>query len=141
MTGLKRLTITLDEAGRALAHQVIDQRPDGWEVAIMPPGRTASQNKALWPKLQDLSAQVIWYGETLTDWDWKDVMTASLRKSKVVPTIEGDGLVPLGLHTSEMSEEEFAALLALIDYFGAQQSVRWTLSKRFERERLAWRKG
>lgn len=88
--------------------------------------RTLDQNAALWAKLQDISAQVVWYGKKLSPDDWKDVLTASLRKARVVPTIDGDGFVPLGMRSSKMSKKEFGALLDLTDAFAAQQGVVFT---------------
>jgi len=131
-TPLKRLTITLDEDGRRIAHSLIDQYPNGWRMEILRPLRSTAQNKVMWPMLHDISHQVEWYGHWLDEWEWKDVFTASLRKSKVVPTIEGDGLVCLGLHTSEMDDAEFPALLELIKYFGATHGVRWSAPKWME---------
>ena len=46
--------------------------------------------------------------------DWKDVLTASLRKARVVPGIDAGTFVVLGLHTSKMTKDEFAQLLELI---------------------------
>lgn len=134
---VNRITVTLDEEGRRIAHAMIDKMADGWRVEFLRPLRSPAQNRVMWPMLADLSAQVYWYGHWLTDWDWKDVMTASLRKCKVVPTIEHDGLVPLGLHTSEMSDEEFSALLEQIQYFGAREGVVWSAPKWMEE----WRAG
>ena len=56
-----------------------------------------------------------------------------------MPTIDGDGLVPLGLYTSEMSQNEMANLLALIHAFGAERHVKWTASKWFEDQVKAMR--
>lgn len=110
---------------RTAVFDKIASLPDGSRVIFKRPVRSLSQNARMWAMLTDLHQQVIWYGERLSAEDWKDVLTASLRKSRVVPTIDGDGLVPLGLHTHDMSDDEMSALLALIDAFGAEQRVRW----------------
>jgi NinB protein len=103
----------------------IKSLPDGWRIVLKRPPRSLQQNAHMWAMLTDISEQVIWYGEHLSREDWKNVLTASLRKSRTVPTIDGDGLVPLGLYTSEMSDEEMNMLLALIQAFGDEQGVRW----------------
>ena len=117
---------------RSLIHDKIADLPDGTRVTFRRPTRSLSQNAKMWAMLDDLHKQVIWYGQRLSPTDWKDVMTASLRKSRVVPTIDGDGLVPLGLHTHEMSDEEMSALIELMHAFGAEQHVKWKASKWFE---------
>ena len=116
--------ITLTE-DRSEVHRKIDALENGWRVTLKRPKRSLSQNDLMWTRLTDLSEQVIWYGHRLTAEEWKDVASASLRKSKVVPTIDGDGFVILGLRTSEMSDEEMANLIELIEAFGAEQKVRW----------------
>lgn len=109
---------------RALAASyIMDAAPDGCVVSFKEPSRTLEQNARLWSLLSDVSEQVIWYGARLTPEDWKDVFSASLRKARVVPTIDGDGFVPLGMRTSQMTKAEFAALMELIEAFGAERGV------------------
>ena len=124
---------------RSAVHRKIDALPEGSRVTFKRPKRSLTQNAMMWAKLGDISEQVIWYGERLTDVDWKDVLTASLRKSRVVPTIDGDGLVPLGLHTSEMEEGEMWTLIDLIDAFGAEQGVRFKAPRWLEERAAAQR--
>lgn len=99
--------------------------PVGYKITVQPPSRTLDQNAKLWPMLQDVSRQVDWYGIKLTDDEWKDVFTASLKKSKVVPGLDG-GFVTCGLHTSRLSKADFSDLIELIYAFGAQKSVVWS---------------
>ena len=84
--------------------------------------RTLEQNKLLWAALTDISKQVDWYGEKLSPDDWKHVLSASLRKQRAVPGIDG-GFVVLGLSTSKMTKEEMSELLELALAFGAQKGV------------------
>lgn len=87
--------------------------------------RSSAQNRRLWAMLRDVSQQVEWYGQKLTDEEWKDVLTASLKKQKAVPGIDG-GFVILGARTSQMTRPEMAELHELIEAFGAQQGVKFT---------------
>jgi hypothetical protein len=79
----------------------------------------------MWAMLADISKQVDWYGEKLSAEDWKDVFTASLRKAKVVPGLDG-GFVVLGLRTSAMSRNEMTNLLELIGAFAAEKGVKFS---------------
>lgn len=118
------------------ASYILDAAPEGCEVRfVMADKRTPAQNDAMWAKLDDIAAQVVWYGKRLTAADWKDVFTASLRKARVVPTIDGDGFVPLGMRTSDMTKGEMGALLDLIDAFAAQQGVVWSVPESVEEMR------
>ena len=125
MSGIE-ITLTED---RSEVHQKIDSLKDGWRVLLKGPKRSLDQNALMWARLQDLADQIIWYGQRLTAENWKDVCSASLRNAKVVPTIDGDGFVVLGLRTSEMSDDEMGMMLDLIEAFGAQNNVRWKAAK------------
>ena len=105
------------------ASYILEAAPDGCVVTFKEQTRSLEANAAMWAKLGEIAEQVVWYGKKLTAEDWKIVLTASLRQTRVVPTIDGDGFVPLGMSTSKMSVKEMGALLDLIDAFGAQQGV------------------
>lgn len=107
---------------RDLAHRYVAQAPETTEVTFLHRKRTDPQNRRMWPMLQDISRQVVWYGQKLSDEDWKDVFTASLRGERIVPGIDG-GFVRLGQSTSRMSVEELTALMDLISAFAAQHGV------------------
>jgi len=94
-------------------------------VALKRPKRTLDQNAKLWPMLTDISRQVEWYGQKLNPYEWKDVLTAALKKQKAVPGIDG-GLVMIGAHTSQMTKEEMSDLLEVIYAFGAEKGVKWS---------------
>lgn len=121
---------------RQLAASYCLEAPDGMLVTFKEATRSLEQNARLWSLLNDVSRQVVWYGKKLTPDDWKTVMTASLRQTRVVPTIDGDGFVPLGMSTSKMSVKEMTALIDLIEAFGDQHNVTWTHEAR-ELERLS----
>lgn len=103
----------------------IHDAPEGHVVTISEPNRTLDQNSKLWPMLEDVSSQVEWYGSRLTKEEWKDVFSASLKKQKAVPGIDG-GFVVCGQSTSKMSKREFADLVELIYAFGAERGVKWS---------------
>ena len=105
------------------ASYILDAAPDGCVVSFKEPTRSLEQNSRLWAMLSEIAEQVEWYGKRLTAEDWKTVFTASLRQTRVVPTIDGDGFVPLGMSTSKMSVAEMSALMELIEAFGAQRGV------------------
>jgi hypothetical protein len=85
--------------------------------------RSTDQNALLWAMLTDVARQVDWYGQKLTAEDWKDVFTASLRKSRVIPGIEAGSFVVLGMRTSDMTKDEFSNLIELIHAFAAERGV------------------
>jgi hypothetical protein len=86
--------------------------------------RSLEQNRMMWANLEDISQQVTWYGVKLTKDEWKDVLTAALKKQKVVPGIEG-GFVVIGARTSKMTVPEMTELIELSTAFGTQQGVKF----------------
>jgi len=86
--------------------------------------RSLNQNRMMWANLEDIAQQVTWYGVKLAKDEWKDVLTAALKKQKVVPGIEG-GFVVIGARTSKMTVPEMTELIELSTAFGTQQGVKF----------------
>lgn len=137
----RRRYMLWNDRDRFFAQRAIKDAPQGYYVEIKPPTRSLEQNARLWAMLTDVSEQVVWYGQKLTPDDWKDVFTASLRKARVVPTIEGDGFVPLGMRTSQMTVGEMADLQTLIEAFGAERGVKFKDEQRQKHRDIAERFG
>ena len=115
------------EARKRAASAIMDA-PDGYIVRISEPTRTLESNALLWVLLGEVSKQVEWYGSKLTAEEWKDVFSASLKKQKAVPGIDG-GFVVCGQRTSKMTKSEFSDLIELIYAFGAIKGVNFGDSK------------
>ena len=120
-----RLPLRTD-ADKARVRGWLDRAPvgKGWRVEFLPPTRTLPQNAQLWASLDDVSAQVEWYGEKLTSEEWKCIFVAALKKQRVVPGVDG-GVVVIGAHTSQMSVEDMSDLLELVRAFGSERGVQW----------------
>ena len=86
--------------------------------------RTLPQNNTMWGMLGDIARQVEWYGMMLSDKEWKDIFTASLKKQKVAPGLDG-GFVVLGAHTSEMNVQEMIDMITLMQAFGVEKNVKF----------------
>ncbi|WP_343735321.1 recombination protein NinB [Acidovorax sp.] len=93
-------------------------------LEIRPEKRSDAQNRRLWAMLADISAQVDWYGNKLTSEEWKDVFSASLKRTKVVPGLDG-GFVVCGQSTSKMTKAEMCELQTLMEAFGTERGVRF----------------
>ena len=91
-------------------------------VTIKPETRSTAQNALMWTLLDALSKQVIWHAQRLTAAEWKTMCTASLKRQRVLPGLEG-GFVVMGDSTSAMTVAEMTELIDFIHAFGAQQGV------------------
>lgn len=84
--------------------------------------RSTPQNRKLWVMLGEIAKQVEWHGQKLDAEDWKHILTASLKKQRAVPGIDG-GFVVLGTKTSKMTKEEMSDLIELMHAFGSEKGV------------------
>jgi hypothetical protein len=124
MTDRQRFVLAHATA-RQMASRACIQAPDGYVVEIKPRTRSLDQNAKMWAMLADLSRQVEWYGQQLTSEEWKDILTAALKKQKAVPGIDG-GFVVIGARTRNMTIREMSDLVDLMYAFGAEKNVQWS---------------
>lgn len=100
------------------------------KVEELTPTRSLDQNAKLWAVLTDIARQVPWYvdgkEQLLEKEEWKDLLTAGLKKhQRIAQGIEG-GFVILGARTSRMTVGEMCELIELAQAFGAQHGVNWS---------------
>lgn len=103
----------------------ISQAPEGYVCIVKEATRSLEQNARMWAMLTEISQQVNWYGNQLSPEEWKCVLTAALKKQKVVPGLDG-GFVVIGSSTSKMGVREMNELMELMEAFGAEQGVRFS---------------
>jgi hypothetical protein len=123
---MKRTWILTGEAAKKAVCREVLAAPEGFAVTLGDRTRSLDQNAALWPALTDISQQTDWHGIRLSPEEWKDLLSAGLKKTRVVPNIEGNGFVILGQSTSKMGKREFSDLLDLIHAFGNERGVAWS---------------
>lgn len=117
-----------------LANDIFRQRAIDWikaapkdtRVEFKGPKRSLDQNSRLWACLTDIAQQVDWHGVKLTPDDWKLLFLDALKRElRIVPNLDGNGFVNLGRSSSDLSKQEFADLLELIQAFAAEKGVVW----------------
>lgn len=116
--------ILVNQKVRNNAIEAVKNAPEGFAVTVKPKTRTLDQNSRLWALLNDVSTQVLWHGEKLSNEDWKNLFSASLKKQKLVQGLDG-GLVVLGQSTSKMTVAELGDLMTIIEAFGANHGVKF----------------
>ena len=122
---MKRWVITGMAARTAICRWIMEA-PDGWIVTLKAAVRNLEQNAKMWAMLHDIEQQCEWHGIKLADEEWKDLFSAGLVKSKVVPNLDGTAFVILGQRTSQMTKSQMSDLIELIYAFGAERSVVWS---------------
>ena len=91
-------------------------------LEVRPETRSVAQNARLWAMLTEISDQVVWYGQKLTPGEWKDVFSAAMKRTKVVPGLDG-GFVVCGQSTSRMTKAEMNEMQTLMEQFAAERGV------------------
>ena len=124
---MRPLIITGEVARLAICRYVMEA-PDGHVVTIKEQTRKLEQNAKMWAMLADLESQADWHGIRLNAEEWKDLLSAGLVQSRVVPNLEGNGFVILGQRTSKLTKSQFAALIELLYAFGTDRGVKWSES-------------
>lgn len=119
----KRILKLTGPIAKQAACRYVNEAPEGHIVTIAEPTRSLEANALMWALLTDLSNQSDWHGIKLSPDEFKDLLSAGLVKSKVVPNIEGSGFVILGQRTSKMSKREMGDLIELIFAFGVDRGV------------------
>lgn len=120
----KAVIILSNDFARLKASSWLGKAPLGTVITFSKPKRSVEQNAMLWALLTDIAQQLPWHGLKLSASDYKDLLTAGLKRElRQVPNVDGDGIVLLGARTSEMTVPEMADLLEMVMAFGAQHGV------------------
>lgn len=118
-------TITSPDERAHIAGIIMDPSrvPVGTRIHFTGGKRTPGQNIRMWGTLTSISEQVIWHGIKLEPEDWKIIFTAALKTARIVPNLDENGFVVLGVPTSSMSRDELDNLQEMIYQFGATHGV------------------
>jgi hypothetical protein len=123
---MKRTVYLSTEITRAYAKRVIDAAQDGDVMRIGKETRSEEQNRKMWPMLKDIRDQVEGMGEFTTEDIKLQFLNALGVELRFLPTLEGQGMFPVGLRSSTLTKEQFGGLIELLYAYGAKHGVRWT---------------
>jgi hypothetical protein len=122
----RRFVRLIGETQRAHARHLIDIADAGDIMQLSKPTRTLDQNAKLWPMLEDLQSQVL----ELEMYSVEDIKLRFLNalgvEMRFLPTLEGQGLFPVGMRSSTLTKEQFSGLIELLYAYGAKHEVRWS---------------
>jgi hypothetical protein len=120
----RALLILASEAEKIKAIGWIKKAPWNTRVEFKAARRSPDQNSLMWCLLTELAEQLRWHNLKLSAEDYKDLLSAGLRREvRTVPNITGDGFVLLGMRTSDMGRDEMSQMIELCYAFGARHGV------------------
>lgn len=118
--------ILSNPAVRALAHRLIDMAPHAAVLNITEAARTLDQNAKMHAMLSDI-ARAKPQGRVLKTEVWKALfMNAAGFTCTFEPTLDGQGVIPLGFKSSRLNKAEFSDLLEAIHCFAAEHGIEFT---------------
>ena len=124
---MTRALLTLyGEPTRHKACAWIMQAPSGTRIEFKGPRRTVPQSDKMWAMLTDVAKQLRHHGLKLSPEDWKLLFLDGLKREKrIVPNLDGNGLISLSTRSSDLSAAEMSEMIELMYAYGATHGVVW----------------
>jgi len=119
----------LGPSQKAHAHRLIDEAPADHVMQLGKETRREIQNRKLWPMLADVQRQVPGMQAFNTDDIKLRFLNALGTELRFLPTLENEGVFPVGLRSSTLTVAQFSALVELLYEFGARHGVVWSEPK------------
>jgi hypothetical protein len=119
LSALDKARDALRVIGRRLEHDETD-----WILSLKRE-RTLKQNRKLSALIDEILEQRPFYhGVTMTRDSYRELFVRCLRKElRLVPDLDGTGMVPLGGSSSSLSLSEFSGLIDLVQAWCAKEGI------------------
>lgn len=126
-----------DTARRGAAHCVMTA-PDGWVVTVSEPKKTRDQEAKYHSMFGDIAKHCAFMGQKMTPEDWKRLLVDAFARAmqaagtplrhggRVVPSLDGSGVVQLGIQTRNFLKREASEFIEFLLAWGAEQGVQWS---------------
>lgn len=113
-------------ADRSRVSRAVAQAPYGTRIELKASKRSLPQNDRMWAMLSDIAMQKEHGGRKYTPDIWKCLfMSAAGRELQFIPALDGQGLIPYGNHSSDLTKEEMSGLIEFIFKWGAENDVKF----------------
>ncbi len=123
---MSRATLILaNESVRSRAMGWVKSAPVGTRLEFREPKRTLPQNDRFWATMTDIARQRPTHnGVKMNAELWRSVFMQAFGVETIfVPTLDGDGMFPLGHRSSELSVGEMSALLDFVYAWAAREGL------------------
>lgn len=120
----RAVLVLVNDMIRAKAARWAIHMPLGTRVEYKAPQRTLPQNARFWAMLTDIATQKEHFGRKYVADDWKVIFLHALgREARFVPALDGDGFIPIGQSSSDLSIPEMSDMIECMYSWGAQNGV------------------
>lgn len=114
------------ERPRRLVGDLALTADEGTRVTFSKPKHSDKQRNKLGAMCDDLAEQCTHAGLKLGKDDWRHMISAMVFNLRIVPSLDGNGIVTLAPSTAEMSSEEMNAMIEGAYYVGSTRDVEWS---------------
>lgn len=120
----RALLILSNLAVRERAIVWIKNAPDFTRVEFKEPKRTVPQNDRMWAMLTEIATKALLGGKRYSADEWKCIFLDALgQEMKFLPKLEGNGFVPIGHRSSDLSVKEMSDLMELMTAWCANNRI------------------
>lgn len=120
----RALLILSNPAVRERAIAWIKNAPDFTRVEFKEPKRTVPQNDRMWAMLTEIATKALLGGKRYSTGEWKCIFLDALgQEMKFLPKLEGNGFVPIGHRSSDLSVREMSDLMELMTAWCANNGI------------------
>lgn len=145
----KRIYRLVHDTARKLAAAQCQIAPDGWVVTIQEPKKSRDQEEKYHAMIGDIAKCVPFMGKLIHRDDMKRLLVDAFAKvmrdagtplhhdGRVVPSLDGERVVQLGIQTKDFRVSEAAQFIEYLYAFGTENNVAWSDGTRQWDERMA----
>lgn len=131
------LKVTGDAARQAIKRKA-DEVPEGWVATFSEPKKKREQEEKYHAMIGDIAKQCLFMGQKWHQDDWKrlliDAFAKAMRESgtpihhdgRVVPSLDGQRVVQLGIQSRDFRIKEAAAFIEYLYSYGSEEGVAWS---------------
>lgn len=136
---MEKMTFRLVHAtARQMASRAVINAPDGFVCEVKPAPKSRPQEEKYHAMIGDIAKQVEAFGEGWGEEDMKRMLVDQFardmaaqgsplkRQGRVVPSLDGTGVVQLGVQTRKFLKAEANAFIEWLYAFGAEHDVQWS---------------
>ena len=144
----KRVYFLVHETARRLAAAQCMTAQEGYVCTIQEPTKNRLQEEKYHAMIGDIAKHCTFMGQRWASDDWKRLLVDAFAKAmreigtplhhdgRVVPSLDGERVVQLGIQTKEFRVKEAANFIEYLYSYGSENNVRWSESAQWD-ERMA----
>jgi hypothetical protein len=125
-----RISKTITASNRAELVRAVQSAPIGAQIELVDSPSTTPQRRLMRVLLADLSKQCRHAGQTWDSEAWKSAFMKALGwRCGFMPSLDGDGVVAVGYHSSKMSRVQMSDMITMMYQYGDEHGVVWSEPK------------